>query len=84
MNSLPAERNKKVKLLHYICIWGFPASIHTIQTAKILVKGMGILPSSDPRPRITISPGITDAVKAFYCTDEVRWVTVGSKEPSDN
>jgi len=32
---------------------------------------MGTLPSPHPRPRITISPGIIDAVKAFYCTDEV-------------
>jgi hypothetical protein len=32
---------------------------------------MGILPLPDPRPRITISPGITDAVKAFYSTEEV-------------
>jgi hypothetical protein len=32
---------------------------------------MGILPSPDPRARITSSPGIIDAIKAFYCTDEV-------------
>jgi hypothetical protein len=37
--------------------------------AKILVKGMGILHLPNPEPRIPISPGVIDAVRAFYCTD---------------
>jgi hypothetical protein len=38
---------------------------------------MGILPLPDSKPRITVSTGAMDSVKAFYCTDEVDCIIVG-------
>jgi hypothetical protein len=50
-----------------------------IWKAKILVEDQGILYSPNPRPERTLPSAVTDAVKEFYCSDEVSRVIPGKK-----